>query len=225
MDRADGFFHVPRRADDSLLPLRRIERTGPTQPRQFHADAGQGLDHLIVQFTADQPPLVFVRREHLPGQQPHFLLHELRLIEQLRSFLRGWPAGELPGPPRPGRALKPAITPDPCDRPPPPPIFLRPAVATRLAEGPRPPLDRRERRAEKDPARRRNLARSRAPSGKVPRTPGAWSCSRAKSSVSKSCAITSRAKAVASSPPHTLRRRGEVGARADGVALRQCGEG
>lgn len=192
MHRADGFFHVPRRADDSLLPLPRIERTCPTQPRQFHADARPGLADLIVQFAADQPPLVFVRREPLPGQQPHFLLHELRLIEQHRSFLRALPEGELPGPPRPDRALKPAITPEQRDRPPLPPIFLRLAVATRLASGPMQPLDRRERRAENaGPAAEPGTQPGPFPA-RSPRTPGAWSCSRTKSSVSKPCAITSR---------------------------------
>ena len=224
MHRADGFFHVPRRADDSLLPLPRIERTCPTQPRQFHADARPGLADLIVQFAADQPPLVFVRREPLPGQQPHFLLHELRLIEQHRSFLRALPEGELPGPPRPDRALKPAITPEQRDRPPLPPIFLRLAVATRLAGGPMQPLDRRERRAENaGPAAEPGTQPGPFPA-RSPRTPGAWSCSRTKSSVSKPCAITSRPLGRRL-PPCNLRRHSGVGARADKVALRSCGGG
>jgi hypothetical protein len=150
MHRTDGFFHLTLRAGDSLLTRPRIVRIRPTQRRQGHADPRQGLDDLVVQFAADLPRLVFVRREELPGQPPHFRLHGLRLIEKRLCFLRTLPEGALPDPPRLDLALKPAIAPDPCDRLPPPRIFLLPELAAGLAGGPMQPLGRRERRAEKN---------------------------------------------------------------------------
>jgi hypothetical protein len=78
-----GFFHQPLRAGDVAVEALGVDRGLLGQGRQPDVDAGQGLGDDIVEFAADFPALLLLRRRIWRDNCRNCFLQAIRLFQQL----------------------------------------------------------------------------------------------------------------------------------------------